>query len=40
MQLINLIERDLSVRSHKLGFQTPIRDATVKLYPPFTFYKP
>lgn len=33
MQLINLIERNLSVKSHKLELKTPRRDATVKVYP-------
>jgi len=38
MHLINLIERNLNIKSHKLGFKTPIRDATVKVFPLFTFY--
>lgn len=31
-------ERNLSVKSHKLGFKTSIRHATVNVYPLFTFH--
>lgn len=34
---IDQFERSLSVKSHKTGFKTLVRDATAEVYPLFTF---
>lgn len=34
----NLIERNLNIKSHNLGFKILVREATVKPYFLFTFY--
>lgn len=35
----NLVERELNIKSHNLGFKILIGEATIKLCLLFTFYK-